>query len=74
MFHFISAYGEDALETRKGNSANWNVWLASAGSITVIALCDIFAILVVPVMQRVFYQHIVQFLIALAIGSLLGMI
>ena len=63
----------DHVGRRKGRPASWNVWLASAGSITVIALCDVFAVLVVPIMQRVFYQHIIQFLIALAIGSLLGM-
>ena len=62
----------DHAERRKGRPPIWNVWLASAGSITVIALCEVFAVLVVPIMQRVFYQHIIQFLIALAIGSLLG--
>ena len=59
-------------EKRRNRPDSWRVWLASAGSITVIATCEVFAVLVVPIMQRVFYQHINQFLIALAIGSLLG--
>jgi len=57
---------------RKGRPETINVWLFSSLSVIAIALCEVFAVLVVPIMQRVFYQHIIQFLIALAIGSLLG--
>ena len=57
---------------RKGRPETLNVWLFSSLSVIAIALCEVFAVLVVPIMQRVFYQHIIQFLIALAIGSLLG--
>ena len=57
---------------RKGRPESLNVWLFSFLSVIAIALCEVFAVLVVPIMQRVFYQHIIQFLIALAIGSLLG--
>ena len=74
---FIFSILKDSLdleheEKRRNRPDSWRVWLASAGSITVIATCEVFAVLVVPIMQRVFYQHINQFLIALAIGSLLG--
>ena len=72
----ISTFSDSSDHEHKEQSRNrpdsWRVWLASAGSITVIATCEVFAVLVVPIMQRVFYQHIIQFLIALAIGSLLG--
>ena len=74
MLCSITDTDHDHVERRKGRPVSWNVWVASAGSITVIALCDVFAVLVVPIMQRVFYQHIIQFLIALAIGSLLGIV
>lgn len=47
-------------------------WLAAGGSITLISLCGVFGILVVPIMQRVLYQHLIQFLIALAVGTLTG--
>ena len=30
------------------------------GSITLISLCGVFGILVVPIMQRVLYQHLIQ--------------
>ena len=48
------------------------VWGLAVGAISAIALCDIFAVLAVPIIQRLFYQHLIQFLIALAIGTLLG--
>jgi len=41
-------------------------------AIVVISLCGIFGVLVIPIMQKVFYQHLIQFLVALAIGSMLG--
>ena len=59
-------------EIRNRHNIGSNIWLASAGSIAFIVVCDVFAVLLVPLMQKVFYQHIIQFLIALAIGSLLG--
>ena len=37
-----------------------------------ISLCGVFGILVVPIMQRLLYQHLIQFLIALAVGTLAG--
>ena len=67
LFHIISEGPDHEHETRNRNRPeSWRVWLASAGSITVIALCEVFAVLVVPIMQRVFYQHIIQFLIELS--------
>jgi len=48
------------------------VYALASGAVLTIALCDIFAVLSVPIIQKLFYQHLIQFLIALAIGSLLG--
>ena len=48
------------------------LWLAAITSIVVISLCGVFGVLVIPIMQKVFYQHLIQFLVALAIGSMLG--
>ncbi len=48
------------------------VWLASLGAIAVISLCGVFGVLVIPIMQQIFYQHLIQFLIALAVGTLAG--
>lgn len=52
--------------------SDYRTWLAASGAILIIALCGIFGILVIPIMQRVFYQHLIQFLIALAVGTLAG--
>jgi len=47
-------------------------WLAASGSIFLISMCGIFGVLVIPIMQKLFYQHLLQFLIALAVGTLTG--
>lgn len=54
------------------HTVDFKVWLVSSGAIFVISLCGIFGVLVIPIMQRVFYQHLLQFLVALAIGTLAG--
>jgi cation transport ATPase len=51
---------------------DYRIWLAASGSILLISLCGIFGVIVIPIMQRVFYQHLIQFLIALAVGTLAG--
>ena len=43
-----------------------------SGALVLISLCGVFGILVIPIMQRVLYQHLIQFLIALAVGTLTG--
>ena len=51
---------------------DYQTWLAASGSILLISLCGIFGVLVIPIMQKLFYQHLIQFLIALAVGTLAG--
>jgi len=53
-------------------SKNYRMWLSASFSIIIISLCGVFGVMVVPMMQKVFYQHLIQFLVALAIGSMLG--
>ena len=48
----------------------YQTWLAASGSIILISLCGVFGVLVVPIMQKLFYQHLLQFLISLAVGTL----
>jgi len=38
----------------------------------VVSLCGLLGVAVIPVMQRVFYQQLLQFLVALAVGTLCG--
>ncbi len=51
---------------------DYRLWLSACVSILIISLCGIFGVMVIPLMQKVFYQHLIQFLVALAIGSMLG--
>ena len=68
--HDHEHHGEDhdkrALKDEPG------LWLASTGAILAISLCGVFGVMVIPIMQKVFYQHLIQFLVALAIGTLAG--
>ena len=41
-------------------------------SVIIISLCGLFGVLVVPVMGNAFYQQLLQFLVALAVGTLCG--
>ena len=47
-------------------------WLGATTAILLISLCGVLGVLVIPVMQRVFYQHLLQFLVAMAVGTLAG--
>jgi len=51
---------------------DYRLWLSATVAIVIISLFGIFGVMVVPMMQKVFYQHLIQFLVALAIGSMLG--
>lgn len=48
------------------------VWLYSTLSIVIISLCGLLGVAVIPVMQQVFYHQLIQFLVALAVGTLCG--
>nr|CAD7591275.1 unnamed protein product [Timema genevievae] len=48
------------------------VWLYSSLSILVISLCGLLGVAVIPFMQKVFYHQLLQFLVALAVGTLCG--
>ncbi|CAG0886983.1 unnamed protein product [Darwinula stevensoni] len=48
------------------------VWMCSLVSVLVISLCGVLGVLVIPIMHRVFYHHLLQFLVAMAVGSLTG--
>lgn len=46
------------------------VWLITFLSVTIICVCSIAGVLVIPNMNRVFYNHALQFLVALAVGAM----
>lgn len=49
-----------------------SVWLYATLSIIVISLCGLLGVAVIPVMQKSYYQQLLQFLVALAVGTLCG--
>ena len=48
------------------------VWLYSTLSLIGISLCGLLGVAVIPIMEKHFYHHVLQFLVALAVGTLCG--
>ncbi|XP_011312191.1 zinc transporter foi-like [Fopius arisanus] len=48
------------------------VWVYSTISIVIISLCGLLGVAVIPVMGKAYYNQLLQFLVALAIGTLCG--
>ncbi|KAK0157095.1 hypothetical protein PV328_011903, partial [Microctonus aethiopoides] len=48
------------------------VWVYSTISIVIISLCGLLGVAVIPVMGKSYYHQLLQFLVALAIGTLCG--
>lgn len=48
------------------------VWLYSSFAILLVSLCGLLGIAVIPIMDKHIYTHAVQFLVALAVGTLAG--
>jgi hypothetical protein len=48
------------------------VWVYSTVSILVISLCGLLGVAVIPVMGKSYYHQLLQFLVALAVGTLCG--
>lgn len=49
-----------------------SVWGYSALAILIISLVGLLGVAVIPIMQGPFYNHLLQFLVALAVGALSG--
>lgn len=48
------------------------VWAYSTISILIISLCGLLGAAVIPCMGKVYYHQLLQFLVALAVGTLCG--
>jgi len=42
------------------------------GSVVVISLCGLCGVAIIPIIDKFFYNQLLQFLIALAVGTLTG--
>nr|XP_022326413.1 zinc transporter ZIP6-like isoform X1 [Crassostrea virginica] len=49
-----------------------HVWGYSIIAVVIISLVGLLGVAVIPIMQKVFYNHLLQFLVALAVGALAG--
>lgn len=49
-----------------------SVWFYSTLAVLIISGCGILGLAVIPIMQNKFYQPLLQFLVALAVGTLAG--
>jgi zinc transporter 10 len=47
-------------------------WVYSMIAVVVISTCGVLSLLIIPVMQKKFYKPLLQFLVALAVGTLAG--
>ncbi|XP_005183630.1 zinc transporter ZIP10 [Musca domestica] len=54
------------------NEMIWNAWIYASASIFILSACGLLGILLVPLMKTVAYQEILNFLIAVAVGTLSG--
>uniref|UniRef100_U5EYW4 Putative zinc ion transmembrane transporter n=1 Tax=Corethrella appendiculata TaxID=1370023 RepID=U5EYW4_9DIPT len=48
------------------------VWIYSVIAVSGVSLCGLLGVAVIPCMEKHFYHHIIQFLVALAVGTLSG--
>lgn len=48
------------------------VWGYSTLAVLIISLVGLLGVAVIPIMQKVFYNHLLQLLVALAVGALSG--
>ncbi|GJQ81409.1 hypothetical protein Trydic_g18274 [Trypoxylus dichotomus] len=52
---------------------NWSmIWWYSNGVVFLISACGVLGLAVIPIMQKRFYEQLLQFLVALAVGTLAG--
>ncbi|XP_064644546.1 zinc transporter ZIP6-like isoform X2 [Lineus longissimus] len=65
-------HGVSAERTWELHELPAHIWGFAFLSITIISLVGLGGVAVVPIMQKVFYNHLIQFLVALAVGSLTG--
>ncbi|XP_063932699.1 zinc transporter foi-like [Zophobas morio] len=59
-------------ESIRHTSTSVSTWLYSMGAVFVISACGVLSLLIIPVMQKKFYKPLLQFLVALAVGTLAG--
>lgn len=60
------------VSTPKSDGIEPKIWLYSSLAVLLISICGIGALIIIPLMQKRFYKPLIQFLVALAVGTLAG--
>lgn len=61
------------LDNDEDEGTNWSkIWWYSNGVVFLISACGVLGLAVIPIMQKRFYEQLLQFLVALAVGTLAG--
>ncbi|XP_052757016.1 zinc transporter foi [Galleria mellonella] len=69
----IRVDGRDLKRADEAEGKNmYAVWLYSSLSIAAISACGLLGVAVIPIMHKTYYNHLLQFLVALAVGTLCG--
>lgn len=75
MMIFEVGFSKDSDDLRVAivdNTFLITVWCYATLSVIIISACGLFGVVVIPFMQKHFYHQLLQFLVALAIGTLCG--
>lgn len=84
LYHLVNPTGNGCLDDTNFNASELfvkatmeeapkdKVWLYSTLSIIIVSLCGLLGVAVIPIMEKHFYHHVLQFLVALAVGTLAG--
>jgi zinc transporter 10 len=59
-------------ETHEEMESRTLVWVYSTLAVIGVSLCGLLGVAVIPIMEKHFYHHVIQFLVALAVGTLCG--
>lgn len=70
--NLTEAHVDGPLKERNATKNMFKVWLYSSLSITAISTCGLLGVAVIPIMHKTYYNHLLQFLVALAVGTLCG--
>jgi len=70
--HAQSNQSQSVDDESSASATSWKTWCFASLSVLVISLVGLGGVAVIPIMDKLFYNQLLQFLIALAVGTLTG--
>ncbi|XP_066139366.1 zinc transporter foi-like [Euwallacea fornicatus] len=68
----IKEKGEFEVSASQFSGVDAKIWMYSSLAVLLISVCGVGALVIIPLMQKRFYKPLIQFLVALAVGTLAG--